>query len=237
MQDPFKNRLLGFIFVIMMAVCYFIIVPPVTVYCWIKRRPQDSAKSGSWFFRRQMALFRATPIVEGLENIPKNSGFVVMANHQSFIDIGTLMYKIVPLAFLAKKELFRTPLFGRSLKFMGCIPIDRGNMRANSELPNILRNRISKGFNYCVFPEGTRSSDGTLLPFKNGMFKIISQAPVNVLPVTLIGTGLVMPKNGFAYYSKRARMVIHPLISPEQIAQWTPEEFRETVRNQIASAL
>jgi len=237
MQHPFKNRLLGILFVALMILSYFVIVPLVTIYCLIKRRPQDSAKSGTWFFRRQMALFRASPLVQGTENIPKDRAFVVMANHQSFIDIGTLMHEIDPLAFLAKKELFRTPLFGRSLKFMGCISIDRGNKRANAELPNILRNRIKEGYNYCVFPEGTRSVDGTLLPFKNGMFKIISQAPVTVLPVTLSGTGLIMPKKGLAYYSRHARMVIHPAITPEQIATWTPEEFRDTVRNQIASAL
>ncbi|HSQ42255.1 MAG TPA: lysophospholipid acyltransferase family protein [Fibrobacteraceae bacterium] len=237
MRHPVRNRFLGTFFILMIIIGYFILVPPVQSYCTARKRKRSIAYLGSWFFRRLMRLFGITPIVTGLENLPSNSAFVLLSNHQSFLDIGILMHEIAPLAFLAKKELFRIPLFGNSLKAMGCIPVHRGNHRANILLPKTLSQRIQAGYNYCVFPEGTRSPDGNLLPFKGGIFKIIHSSPVPVLPVTILGSGKTMPKKGLALFPQHPRVIVHPVISPEQIAEWTPEEFRNNVRSVIESAM
>ena len=238
MKHPLWNRFLGIAFMGLIVVCYVIIIPPAQLYLWIRNRKREMAWLGNFYFKVAFRLFGVTPQVTGLENIPKGRAFIVLSNHQSFIDIGNLISTICPLAFLAKKELFTTPGFGNSLKFMGCIPIDRGNRKANEELPGLLQRRVREGhYNYCIFPEGTRSPDGQLLQFKNGIFKIIHSAPVPVLPVTLIDTGKVMPKRGLALYRKHPRIVIHPIIEPEQIQQWTQNEFRDHVRAAIESAV
>lgn len=237
MKHPLVNRIQGWIFFGSIALFYPIIVLPIQLWLGIRRRKRDMAWIGHRWFHIQLRILGIMPTVEGEENIPKDRSFMVLSNHQSFMDIGTLMTSICPLAFLAKRELFQIPFFGNSLEFMGCIPIDRKGRKANAELPNLLRTRIRDGYNYCVYPEGTRSPDGSLLPFKNGIFKIIKEAPVPVLPVTLIDTGKAVPKKGISLYRLRPHMIIHPLIEPEQIEQLTPEQFRDQVRSTIESGL
>lgn len=236
MRHPFLNRLGGLFFYGSIALCYVFLVNPYQWYILLRSQSKANlAKIGSWFFRRQLPFLGMKPHVMGEENIPRNRNFIVLANHQSFVDIGVLMTSICPLAFMAKKELFQIPFFGKSLAFMGCLPVDRGNPKANRDLPQKMQLNILHGYNYCVYPEGTRSPDGTLLPFKNGIFRIILEAPVPILPVTLDGTANAIPKKGIAAYRKRPRMVIHPPLFPEDFSGDNVENLKEKVRNLIAS--
>lgn len=221
------------------AISYILIVPIIQIYLTLRKRKRDLAWLGFFFFNTILRLFGAKPEIIGKENIPKGESYILLANHQSFVDIGFLISATCPLAFLAKKELFRLPLFGDSLKFMGCIPVDRGNRKANLEMPKLLRHRVmNEHYNYCVFPEGTRSLDGNLLVFKTGIFKIIKEAPIPILPVTIQRSGLVMPKKGLSFYpGKSPRIVIHPVIRPEQIEVVSAEEMRDQVYKTIESGL
>lgn len=235
MKRPLWNRFLGYAFIGMIAISYPILVPITEIYLIIRGRKRDLAWLGYYYFEFLLRLFRIKPSFEGLENVPKDRNFIILSNHQSFVDIGCLINQICPIAFLAKKELFKLPFFGKSLKFMGCIPIDRGSRTANAELPKLLQERIRQGYNYVVYPEGTRSTDGQLLQFKNGIFKIIKEAPVPVLPITIDGNYKIMPKKGLSLYPGKAHFVVHPVIEPSQIEAWTVEEFRDNVKAQIQS--
>lgn len=239
MKHPLHNRILGILFMAAIAVSYVLFVPITQVYLRLRKRKRDLAWLGFGFFNGLLRVFRSKPEIVGKENIPQGQSFILLSNHQSFVDIGFLISTTCPIAFLAKKELFKLPFFGESLKFMGCIPVDRGNRRANLELPNLLRQRITQEqYNYCVFPEGTRSIDGSLLVFKAGIFKIIKEAPVPILPVTIIGSGKVMPKKGLSFYTgQKPRIVIHPVITPEQIETLSADDLREQVHRTIGSAL
>jgi 1-acyl-sn-glycerol-3-phosphate acyltransferase len=238
MKHPILNRMLGWSFMAAIAVSYVIVIGPIQLYLILRKRKRDLAYVGHYYFNIVFRIFRVQLQVEGRENIPQGQSFVVLSNHQSFIDIGCLISVICPLAFLAKIELFKTPFFGNSLRFMGCIPVDRGNREANEALPGIMQGRIrDEHYNYCIFPEGTRSVSGELLPFKNGIFRMVKDAPVPVLPVTLIGSGKVMPKKGLSLYPGKIRLVIHPVILPAHIEAWTVHQLRDQVRDTIASKL
>lgn len=238
MKHSLKNRLAGWLFMGLIAVNYVLLIQFIQLYLVIRRRKRDLAWVGFYYFNLMFKVFGVKLIVEGRENIPKDKSFIVLANHQSFIDIGSLISVICPLAFLAKKELFTTPFFGASLKFMGCLPVDRGNREANAALPAVMQARIrDEHYNYCVFPEGTRSQRGELLPFKTGIFRMVKDAPVPVLPVTLVDTGKVMPKKGLSLYSGTIRMYIHPVILPEEIETLSPHGIRDRVRDTIATKL
>ncbi len=237
MKHSLWHRFLGYAIIGTIAVSYVILVPPTQFYLWIRGRKKDLAWLGYYYFDFLLRFYGIRLKVEGLENVPKDRNFIILSNHQSFIDIGCLINQICPIAFLAKKELFSLPFFGNSLKFMGCVPIDRGNREANAYLPKLLQERINQGYNYVVYPEGTRSQDGKLLQFKNGIFKIIKEAPVPVLPVTIDGNYKIMPKKGLSLYPGKTRLVIHPVIEPGQIEQWSLEEFREGVKAQIQKGL
>ncbi len=108
--------------------------------------------------------------IEGLDRI-SSPPYVFMCNHQSALDIHALMTQL-PFSFkwIAKRQLFAIPLFGWALKKAGYISIDRENPREALKAMEEASRRIREGTNIIIFPEGTRSADGKLLPFKKGGF-------------------------------------------------------------------
>ncbi|NLB64417.1 MAG: 1-acyl-sn-glycerol-3-phosphate acyltransferase [Fibrobacter sp.] len=232
-----KNFLLALIFFASISISFVIVAPFLILAFGITMQRNKAIVVGSAFFKTLLPILGIHPIVEGKHNIPKGRNFVLLSNHQSFLDIGVLLHEVHPIAFLAKKELFRIPIFGFVLRFIGSLPIDRADRRANVHIAERMAINIKKGFNYCVYPEGTRSTTGELLPFKNGIFRIIQKSPVAVLPVTIYGTGEILPKKGFKLFPKRPRIIIHPLIETEQIEKWNLDEFKSAVRHRIQLGL
>jgi 1-acyl-sn-glycerol-3-phosphate acyltransferase len=96
---------------------------------------------------------------EGKENIPSKSGFVMVANHQSFLDINAVFSGVSHTAFLAKADLWKIPYFGWGMSKSGSIPFIE-KTRKNAAWENNINSHIDEGFNYCVFPEGNRTKDG-----------------------------------------------------------------------------
>ncbi len=124
---------------------------------------------------------------EGAEHIPDTGAVVIIANHVHALDplvVGLAMER--PVHFLAKKELFKGSLIRWFLMNLRCIPVDRDNIDRNAlrRAVEVLKNGGMLG----VFPEGTRSLDNEMLPFKSGGSYIASQAPCTILPVAVTGT-------------------------------------------------
>ncbi|MDD3846128.1 MAG: lysophospholipid acyltransferase family protein [Syntrophorhabdaceae bacterium] len=135
--------------------------------------------------------------MEGLEHL-SSSPYVVMCNHQSALDIYALLSRL-PLSFrwIAKRQLFSIPIFGWAMKKAGYISIDRENAREALKAIEKAAQRIREGTNIVIFPEGTRSADGKLLPFKKGGFTLALRATVPVVPVGIYGSSALQPKGGF----------------------------------------
>ncbi len=133
-------------------------------------------------------------IVNGTESV-KSQPVILMCNHQSALDIFVLLYGL-PLSFrfVAKKGLFRIPFMGWAMKCVGHISIDRESPRDSMRALEEAKEKIKRGQSVLIFPEGTRSEDGTLLPFKRGSFHIVSLSRVPVVPVAIYGSSLLMPK-------------------------------------------
>jgi 1-acyl-sn-glycerol-3-phosphate acyltransferase len=136
-------------------------------------------------------------VVEGLENI-KKPPYVFMCNHQSALDIYTLL-AFLPLSFkwVAKRQLFRIPFIGWSMNRAGYISIDRENPREALKSIEEAAGKIREGMNIIIFPEGTRSLDGKLLPFKKGGFTLALRAMVPIVPIGIYGTSRLQPKGSF----------------------------------------
>lgn len=144
------------------------------------------------------ALLRAAGVqvaVRGLEHIPRDRPVVFVSNHQSWFDILALAASIpVSFRFVSKKELAKVPLLGRAMRAAGHIFIDRQNrQRAFDAYQDAVR-VIRGGMSAVVFPEGTRSRTGELLPFKKGPFVLAIAAQVPMVPVYCAGTFEIMPK-------------------------------------------
>jgi 1-acyl-sn-glycerol-3-phosphate acyltransferase len=162
-------------------------------------------------------------------------GKVIMSNHQSFLDIPLIIGWVLPVSFLAKAELFKIPAFGWAIGQSGCLPVYRGRTMENKGLRVKLNQMIEKGFSYCVFPEGTRSVDGKLKKFRLGMFKIIAEDSLTVLPITLNHAGFVMNKSGWGIRRGTIELVVHPEMKATEGEK--PIDFSDRVKLQIEGAL
>lgn len=135
--------------------------------------------------------------VEGADGIDWSKPYLIVANHQSVIDICALFRAVpVPLRFLLKREMTRVPFVGRYAKSTGMLFIDRDNRRAGPQMLRDAAAMLRDGNSLCVFPEGTRSRDGRVAVFKGGPFQAAIDAGVEVLPVAITGAGAVLPPSG-----------------------------------------
>jgi 1-acyl-sn-glycerol-3-phosphate acyltransferase len=167
-----------------------------------------------WWGRRFPALGGWRVEAGGLENLPPG-GAVLVSNHQSLADI-PLFLSVVPgeVRFLAKRELGRIPLFGRALAGSGNLLVDRADPRDGAHLLAEASRRLSGGLRLVVFPEGTRSRDGVVGPFKGGAFLLAKRASVPVVPVRIDGGREALPKGSYRFRPARLSLVVLPPLDP-----------------------
>lgn len=136
-------------------------------------------------------------VVTGKEKLDPKKRYVFISNHQSGLDIPILYIGISEkISFIAKKELFMIPVFGWGLYFVGHIWIDRGNARkAHRSIENAVKRLKNDNVSLILFPEGTRSKDGKVAPFKQGSFALAQKAGVSVVPVAITGALGLLPKH------------------------------------------
>jgi 1-acyl-sn-glycerol-3-phosphate acyltransferase len=138
--------------------------------------------------------------VHGAENIQPGVSYVFLSTHQSYMDIPAMLgYLPAQLRIAAKKVLFSIPFMGWHLTRAGHIPIDRGSTERAVESMKQAATYLHDGICAFVFPEGTRSVDGKLHPFKKGGFKLAIQSGAPIIPVTIIGTRQILPKNSIIF--------------------------------------
>ncbi|HNS78910.1 MAG TPA: lysophospholipid acyltransferase family protein [Syntrophorhabdus sp.] len=135
--------------------------------------------------------------VTGLENI-SSPPYIFMCNHQSALDIFSLLNSLpVQFKWIAKRELFYIPFLGWAMKRAGYISLDRKHPREAIKAMDDAAKKIREGTNIIIFPEGTRSKDGHLLPFKKGGFSLALRAKVPIVPVGISGSNRLQPKGSF----------------------------------------
>ncbi len=172
--------------------------------------------------------------VDGGENVPQSPA-VYAANHGSALDIPILFgYLPVDFRFIHKRSLYLVPILGWALWAAGHVGIDRGNpFRARRSLQAAAQ-RIQAGTSVVVFPEGTRSPDAEVRPFKRGSFVLALEAGVPVVPVSLRGVKRVAPRGLATLRPGTVRMVIHPAVSTAGRSPEAAESLAEEVRRVVA---
>jgi 1-acyl-sn-glycerol-3-phosphate acyltransferase len=156
--------------------------------------------------------------LEGAENLVQPP-YLLMSNHQGALDISVLLAGL-PLSFkfIAKRELFRIPFFGWALRKAGYISIDRENPREALKAIEEAVRRMNEGTTVLIFPEGTRSEDGIMLPFMKGAFSLASRAEVPILPLAIRGSHDLQPSGNIFSVPKRKGTVTIRLGKPIPVA-------------------
>ena len=148
--------------------------------------------------------------VRGLENIDASEQYVFMVNHQSNIDIPVLVQSLThfQLRWIAKKELLWVPLFGWAMWATKHIIVNRSDPTDAVKSLERAKRRIAAGISVVVFPEGTRSRNGKLLPFKKGGFLLALKTGKNIVPVTINGSGQLLPSGDWRLRSGNVEVVV-----------------------------
>ena len=191
--------MIRFIIVVTTVVAFLIINIPMLLIEWVIGKIKPSWKDRSSLFMVQCG-FKAClfysgvkVIVEGEENVPKDSAVVYVANHRSYFDI-LLTYVRVPgpTGYVAKKEMWKWILLRRWMQYLHCLFLDRENVKEGIKTILTAIDKAKHGISIFIFPEGTRNrTEDTFLPFHDGSFKIAEKSGVPVIPVTLVNTAAI----------------------------------------------
>ena len=172
--------------------------------------------------------------ISGLENIKKGQSYIFVANHQSMFDIWTI-YGWLPVTFrwLMKQELRKIPFVGTACKMLGHVYIKRGSATAARESLMEVERTLQDGICTVIFPEGTRSHDGQVGPFKKGAFRIAFDLGLPIIPISLTGCYEVM--NRKAHFVTRHPVYMHvgkPIL-PEQFDKEDPQKTIDLIRDEV----
>lgn len=155
-------------------------------------------------------------ILKNKELVNPKETYVYMANHQSWFDIFVLLaYVPGQFRWLAKEELYKIPIVGQAMRLIGYIPIDRSNRAKAFESIAKAAEKVREGVSVMIFPEGTRSINGVLQPFKKGGFILAIQSKKPILPVSISGSYRVMPKRSWMVHPGTITVTFHPPIPTE----------------------
>lgn len=186
--------------------------------------------------RSLLRLCHVTVQVQGVEHLSPQENYVFAANHQSQFDIFVLA-GFLPGQFrwVAKKELFYIPLFGQILSRIGCIPIDRHNLKEAIRTLDRAAAMVQSGTSLIIFPEGTRSTTREILPFKKGGIIMALKAGHPIVPVSISGTGHIQPGATFKVRPGPVKMVIAPPIDPHKYRLNRKEALMADLRQAIVA--
>jgi 1-acyl-sn-glycerol-3-phosphate acyltransferase len=172
--------------------------------------------------------------VKGLENLQPGQQYIFMSNHASALDI-PIALSILPgtVVFLAKQELFRIFFFGWSLRAMGSIPVNRSNAKeAKRSVDRALKILRTKLISLILYPEGTRTRDGKMLPFKKGVFFLALKSHLPLVPMAVSGSFESMPPGAKVFSQKPIQVTIG---QPIETVELTDQDRNSLVQDAFTS--
>ena len=217
---------------------------PVAVLIWALTTPFDRRKR--WL--HQFTCFWASLYtwlnpawrvhVEGREKIRKEATYVMVANHQSLLDILVLFRLFTHFKWVSKIENFRIPCIGWNMSLNGYVKLRRGDRQSIGEMMSACSRTLDDGSSIMMFPEGTRSPDGRLRAFKHGAFTLAQGGGCPILPILVEGTADALPKRGFVLQGRHSiRIRVLDEIPHEKLLGRPVEEVTAEVRRLFANEL
>jgi 1-acyl-sn-glycerol-3-phosphate acyltransferase len=199
-----------------------------------RRRVTLHLYSCAWasFYVVMNPLWRAR--FTGRSRVPWGQPVVLVANHLSLLDILVVYGLFRPFKWVARADLFRVPVVGWNMRMNDYVPLVRGDRESIRRMMDHCRRHLARGASVLIFPEGTRSRDGRLQPFKEGAFRLAAEAGVPLIPIAISGTAEALPKAGLVLRDRMdARVEVLEPIPPSR----DPEALRAAAHAAIAAAL
>jgi len=224
-------------FVALFYVVLIISVTPVILICLLSGLREPLMAIGLWSARLSLRVLGIEVAASGRERIDPRTSSVIMPNHASFID-GPLVMTLIPghARAIVKKPVLQVPIAGTAMRHVGFVPVDRkGAERGKKSIARAAALMKERGYAFLVFPEGTRSRDGRLGPFRRGGFFLALETGAPIVPVTITGTRELMPKGQWFARPGRVKLVFH---DPVPVAGHTPDTLSglmDSVRTRIGS--
>jgi 1-acyl-sn-glycerol-3-phosphate acyltransferase len=224
------------------TVLLVIVGTPVVAVIYAVTRPFDAGRyaAGRAFRLVAVSTLTVNPFwrfrVRGAAPSDPRRPYVVVANHESYADVFLISKFPWEMKWLSKDTMFRIPCMGWMMQMAGDIKLTRGNRESAIQALVQCRDRLEKKVSVMIFPEGTRSRDGAMLPFKDGAFRLAIKEGVPILPIAVAGTRHAMAKGTFRF--RRARAIAE-VLEPVDTSTFTLKDvatLREEVRRRIDAA-
>ena len=193
-------------------------------------------KTSRIWARTLLAIAGVKVKVEGLEKLTPGASYVFASNHLSYMDTPVILTHIpADFRFMAKSGLFKIPLLGTHLGQAGHIPVPREDPRAAVKTMTLAANSIrSRNISLLIFPEGGRSNDGKLHPFKDGAAFIAIKAGVPVVPLAISGTREILAMHSATFHRGQVTLRIGEPIATEGLTLHDRKSVTETVRGCVS---
>jgi 1-acyl-sn-glycerol-3-phosphate acyltransferase len=193
--------------------------------------------AGRWLRMEAAAVAKLSPFwdfqIHGGPPVAPREKTVVVSNHESNAD--PFLISLLPweMKWLAKASLFKVPFAGWGMWLAGDIPVVRGDVESGREALERCARWLEKGVPVVIFPEGTRSRTGELLPFRDGAFRLAIEAGADVLPIAVAGTRRALPKHSWRFSRARARVAIGTPLSTRGMTAADLPRLKAAAREQI----
>ena len=176
--------------------------------------------------------------IQGRDRLQSNGAVILIANHQSFVDILVLFRLFAHFKWVSKVENFRAPLIGWNMSLNRYIPIARGTIKGNLQMMRACEEALRTGNSLMMFPEGTRSPDGKMRPFKDGAFELALRTQSPILPLVIHGTAHALPKRGILL-RERCQMTLRvlPPIPYSSFSTMSARELNHLVWHTMEAAI
>jgi 1-acyl-sn-glycerol-3-phosphate acyltransferase len=176
--------------------------------------------------------FRVTGVM------PKNPRrpYVVVSNHESFVDILLISHLPWEMKWLSKVEMLRIPILGWDMVLAGDVPVERGTRKSALKAMRRCREILATRVSVVIFPEGTRSTTNDMLPFKDGAFRLAIDAGVPILPLVVAGTSTALPKHGWHFGRSKAQVRVLEPVETAGLTVTDTGALRDRVRDMIVRA-
>jgi len=221
------------------AMLLLIFGPPVLLVSWLAGHREWVYPTALWGGRQWLRLSGMRVRVRGLEQLDPRRTYIFTANHRSYLDTATLFCHLNRrIGLFAKKELLKVPILGFGMGFVNIMAIDRSNRERALVTVRAATERIRSGVSFGVFAEGTRARPGQLLPFKKGAFYMAIETGVEIVPVAMKNTDVLMGKGTGVARAGTIEMVILPPIETNGLS--TDEDVKRLaveVRERVAEEL